>query len=187
MSQQQIELRVASEADAESIRRIYRPYIEENSVSFETVLPPVHEFELRIRETLATFPWLVALCNNEVVGYAYACSHRSREAYKWSCEASVYIDPKYQRKQVARKLYGSLFKTLEQQGIVNVYAGITLPNSASVGFHESMGFRLIGVYEDIGFKFGKWWSVGWWQLRFPVDCPKTNIIKFRDISSPLLD
>ena len=98
------------------------------------------------------------------VGDAYASQHRVRRAYQWSVDVAVYVAPNHQRGGIARGLYCRLFELLRQQGYYNAYAGIALPNPASVGFHESMGFRPVGVYEQVGFKAGKWVDVGWWQL-----------------------
>jgi phosphinothricin acetyltransferase len=115
----------------------------------------------------------VAEVDNEIVGYAYASSHRERKAYQWCCESSVYIKAGSQRLGLASQLYRALFENLKNKGLVHVYAGITLPNAKSVAFHEAFGFRPIGVYKDIGFKLGEWHSVGWWgfQLSPTVKSP----------------
>jgi phosphinothricin acetyltransferase len=118
----------------------------------------------RIAETLCEYPWLVCAEEGEILGYAYASRHRQRPAYQWSVDASVYVDPFAHRKGVGRSLYTALFEILRLQGFVSVYAGIALPNAASVGLHESMGFELIGIYRSVGYKLGKWHDVGWWQL-----------------------
>jgi phosphinothricin acetyltransferase len=99
-----------------------------------------------------------------LLGYAYASAHRARAAYQWSVDVSVYIHATRHRSGVGRALYRSLLKLLELQGFYHAYAGITLPNPASVGLHEAMGFRPVGVYQAVGFKLGAWHDVGWWQL-----------------------
>ena len=99
-----------------------------------------------------------------MAGYAYAARHNERSAYQWSVNTSVYVDARFQRRGVGRGLYLSLFEILRAQGYVNAYAGITLPNAGSVGLHEAMGFETVGVYRNVGFKFGAWHDVGWWQL-----------------------
>lgn len=98
-----------------------------------------------------------------LAGYAYATRHRVRGAYQWSVDTSVYIDEGYRRRGVGRGLYESLFAILAAQGYFNAYAGIALPNPASVALHESMGFERIGVYRGVGYKLGRWCDVGWWQ------------------------
>jgi phosphinothricin acetyltransferase len=99
-----------------------------------------------------------------VAGYAYATRHRVRSAYRWSVDTSVYVEASVRQSGVGRGLYGSLFAILSAQGYFNAYAGIALPNAASVGLHEAVGFRKVGVYQRVGYKFGEWRDVGWWQL-----------------------
>jgi L-amino acid N-acyltransferase YncA len=102
--------------------------------------------------------------DGRVAGYAYASKHRVRGAYQWSVDTSVYVGDAYRRAGVARGLYQSLFGVLAAQGFFNAFAGIALPNPASVALHEAMGFEPLGVYRRVGFKFGAWRDVGWWQL-----------------------
>jgi L-amino acid N-acyltransferase YncA len=102
--------------------------------------------------------------HGEVLGYAYASAHRTRAAYQWSVDVSVYVQAQVQRSGVGCALYSSLFKLLTLQGFYNAYAGITLPNPGSVGLHESLGFRPVGMYRAVGYKLGAWHDVGWWQL-----------------------
>ena len=156
-------IRLAQEADAEAIAAIYAPYVERSVVSFESVPPDREETLRRMVETTATYPWLVCERGGRVAGYAYATQHRVRAAYRWSVDTSVYIDTDCHRRGIGRGLYTSLFAILKAQGFYNAYAGITLPNAASVGLHEAVGFTAVGVYEWVGHKFGKWHDVGWWQ------------------------
>jgi L-amino acid N-acyltransferase YncA len=174
-------IRVAKTDDASSLLSIYAPYVKDTAVSFETDVPSLEEFKNRIEEGLEEYPWLVAEINDEVVGYAYSSKHRSRCAYGWSVDSSVYVSTSYQRKGIAQKLYEKLFVILEEQGAVNVFAGIALPNDGSVSFHESIGFKKIGIYKNVGYKLNRWHDVGWWQkeLLF-VDRPK-NMIPFSKI------
>jgi phosphinothricin acetyltransferase len=101
--------------------------------------------------------------DGDVTGYAYASPHRARAAYRWSVDTSVYVGERWRRSGVGRDLYASLFSVLAAQGFVNAYAGIALPNPASVRLHEAVGFTSIGVYEGVGYKLGRWHDVGWWQ------------------------
>lgn len=156
-----MKLRLARREDADTIRDIYAPFIE-TPVSFELVAPDADTMWSRISETMTRTPWLVLDDDGVVAGYAYAGPHRSRAGYQWSVEASVYVAPTHRRRGVARRLYAALFEVLAWQGFVNVYAGIALPNEASVAFHRSMGFEAIGVYEKVGFKNGAWIDVSWW-------------------------
>jgi phosphinothricin acetyltransferase len=157
-------IRLATERDAEGVLAIYAPIINETVISFEAEPPSADEMRQRIAFTLAHLPWLICEQRGEVIGYAYAGKHRERAAYQWSVEVSVYVHDTTHRLGVARALYHSLFEILRLQNFYNVYAGITLPNAASVGLHESMGFQPVGVYRAVGFKHGAWHDVGWWQL-----------------------
>jgi len=162
-------IRLATPADAAACLEIYRPMIEQTAISFETVVPTADEFAARIHTTLATHPWIVCEVDAAVTGYAYAGLHRGRTAYQWSTEVSLYVDEAHRRAGQGRVLYARLFDALRVQGFANAYAGITLPNPTSVGFHESMGFVPVGVFKCIGFKFGRWHDTGWWQLRLRED------------------
>jgi L-amino acid N-acyltransferase YncA len=116
------------------------------------------------RRIRAAHEWLVAERDGVVVGYAYGGVHRGRRAYQWTAEVSAYVDRGAQRTGVGRELYAELFKRLRERGFRLLVAGITLPNDASVGIHEALGFEPVGVYKNIGWKAGEWWDVGWWQL-----------------------
>ena len=156
-------IRLASVDDAEEIQAIYEPHVRDSAVSFELTPPSAETIEQRIHDTIESHPWLVCERDSEVAGYAYAGPHRSREAYQWAVESSVYVHQDHQRAGVARGLYESLFEVLKLQGFQNVYAGTTLPNPASERFHEAMGFKSIGVYEKVGYKNGDWHDVKWSQ------------------------
>jgi len=157
-------IRLATGSDAAAVAAIYRPNVDGSVASFETEAPDAQEMARRIEGTLRGFPWLVCAIDDTVAGYAYAGRHRERAAYRWSAEVSVYIDTAFRRRGVGRGLYESLFAVLAAQGYVNAFAGVTLPNPASVGLHESMGFEPIGVFRRIGHKYGGWHDVGWWQV-----------------------
>lgn len=157
-------IRQARPEDATPIAAIYGPYVMNTSVSFETEVPTVDELKNRIIETSLKFPWLVYEIDGVVAGYAYAGPHRSRCAYGWSVESTVYLHPEFQGRGIGSSLYRVLFELLKAQGFVNVFAGIALPNDSSVRLHKKLGFNSIGVFKDIGFKLNRWWDVSWWQL-----------------------
>jgi L-amino acid N-acyltransferase YncA len=125
--------------------------------------PTVEEMRARIEGTLATHPWLVDEREGRVAGYAYASTHRSREAYQWSVDVSCYVHPGAHRQGIGAALYRVLLKVLRRQGFQSAYAGIALPNPASVRLHESVGFTPVGVYRQSGYKLGAWRDTGWWQ------------------------
>jgi phosphinothricin acetyltransferase len=151
--------------DAARCAAIYGPFVTDSAVSFEETAPTPGDLEQRIEQTSKTHPWLVAETDGRVDGFAYACPHRERRAYRWAADVSVYIDPGRHRRGLGRALYGALLPLLSRQGLHVACAGITLPNEASVALHESFGFSLVGVYRRIGFKRGAWWDVGWWELQ----------------------
>jgi len=150
---------------AGSMLAIYTPFITDGAVTFETIPPSLEDFKKRIETYTTTHPWLVMMDDNEVAGYAYASPHRERLAYQWVTECSVYMHPSYKQKGIARSLYKTLFHILRMQGFYKVYAGITLPNDESIGFHEKMGFEWFATYKEVGYKAGHWQDVGWWELK----------------------
>jgi L-amino acid N-acyltransferase YncA len=157
-------IRLASEDDAEQIAAIYAPFVRDTPVSFEMEPPTAEQMRQRIHDTLERLPWLVCESEGQIRGYVYASPHRLRAAYQWSVDVAVYVHETYRGSGVGRALYTSLFSLLRLQGFYNAYAGITLPNAASVGLHEAVGFVPVGVYRAVGYKHGAWHDVGWWQL-----------------------
>ncbi|GAA0202298.1 arsinothricin resistance N-acetyltransferase ArsN1 family B [Haladaptatus pallidirubidus] len=168
-------IRLAEADDASQIATIYAPVVDDTIISFETTPPDDEEMANRIRKTLPKYPWIVCELENEILGYAYAASHRTRDAYQWSVDVSVYVHENHRRSGIGSGLYESLFELLRAQGFYNAYAGIALPNPTSVGLHESLGFEPVGVYEAVGHKHGAWHDVGWWHLRLdtPADSSKS--------------
>lgn len=166
-------IRLATGEDAPAVRDAYAPYVEETVISFEYDPPSADEVARRIEATTEAHPWLVCEVGDDVVGYAYAGPFSGRPAYRWVVEVSAYVDVDHRRRGVGRALYESLLAVLPEQGFVEAYAGITLPNERSVGFHESMGFAHHATYPAVGYKFGEWHDVGWWRrpLRERPDDP----------------
>ena len=150
--------------DAKQILEIYSPIVTNTVTSFEVVPPTREEMCARISGTLTRFPWLVYSEAGRVLGYTYASQHRQRPAYQWSVDVSVYVRPELHRRGIGRSLYASLFEILRAQGYYSAFAGITLPNEASIGLHTRLGFEPIGVYRGVGYKLGSWHDVSWWQL-----------------------
>lgn len=156
-------IRLANEADASAVYAIYAPVVRDTIISFEHEIPSVVEMRGRISKILQCYPWLIYERDDEVLGYAYAGMHSERAAYQWSANVSVYVGANARRMGVGTALYRSLFALLRLQNYVNVYAGVSLPNAASVGLHEAMGMTPVGVYHRVGYKFGAWHDVGWWE------------------------
>ena len=164
--------------DAAPCASIYAPYVRDTVISFEERAPDEHELARRIGRVGRTHPWLIAENDGTVLGFAYGSAHRERAAYRWASDVTVYVDPDHQRRGVGRSLYERLLLQLADQGFHVACAGITLPNESSVGLHRSLGFTEVGVYRRIGFKFGAWHDVSWWQselreLELPPDEPRT--------------
>jgi phosphinothricin acetyltransferase len=155
------ELRDATEADAAAIAAVYAPYCRSTPISFEVEAPSAEEMRERIAKVLPLYPWLVCEIDGCVVGYAYAARHRERAAYRWGVDVAVYLEGNCHRRGIGRALYSALLPMLVAQGYYTAYAGVTLPNEASVGLHRAMGFEPVGVYHRVGYKTGAWHDVVW--------------------------
>lgn len=150
--------------DAAACAAIYAPHVEGSAVSFEERAPDAAEMATRIERYGASHAWLVAEQGGVVVGYAYATAFNERPAYRWSAGVSVYVGDGARGQGVGRTLYEALFDRLRDHGVRMACAGITLPNEASEALHERLGFELVGVNREIGWKHGSWHDVGWYQL-----------------------
>ena len=157
--------------DAAACAAIYAPHVEHSPTSFEEDAPDAAEMAARIEAVSATHAWLVAELDGRVAGFAYAGQHRARSAYRWAADVSIYLDEHFRGRGLGRELYGALFGLLRRQRLLVACAGITLPNAASTGLHQAMGFVPVGVYRAIGYKDGAWRDVGWWQLQLAERVP----------------
>lgn len=158
-----MKVRQVTLADAAAVQAIYQPYVAETTISFEEVPPDRAEMARRIADISAHYPYLVAETGGQVIGYAYASQHRTRSAYRSSVDVAVYVEKTYHGRGVGRALYSELMPAAAARGYHAAFAGIALPNAASVALHESFGFTPVGVYREVGRKFGNWHDVGWWQ------------------------
>ncbi|KTE01202.1 MAG: arsinothricin resistance N-acetyltransferase ArsN1 family B [Sphingopyxis sp.] len=158
-----VDIRPATSADAARCAEIYAPYVTDNWVSFECDPPDAVEMAQRIENYGASHGWLVAEVEGKIAGYAYGSPHRTREAYATSADVAVYLDTAFARAGIGRQLYEALFPILADRNIHAIFAGIALPNDASIGLHEAMGFTPVGIYREVGWKMGGWRDVGWWQ------------------------
>jgi phosphinothricin acetyltransferase len=164
-----VAIRFAEPEDAAEILSIYAPYCDASNVSFETVAPSREQMMERIAHVTANYPWLVAETEGRLAGYVYATRFRERAGYRWTTEVAVYIGAKDHRRGVGRALYTSLFSILSMQNYFKAIAGITIPNPASVGLHESVGFKHVGSFPGVGRKGGQWLNVGWWQKELQAE------------------
>ena len=157
-------IRAAAASDAAAIAAIYAPFVTDSAVTFENRPPTADEMRLRIAEVEGVYPWLVAEDEDaSLLGYAYACAFRSRPAYRFAVETTVYVRAGAHGRGVGAALYGPLIATLEAQGYTQAIAAITLPNPASVALHERCGFARAGTYAQVGWKLDEWRDVGLWQ------------------------
>lgn len=157
-------IRIAKESDVAEMLAIYAPFVKDTAITFDMKVPTLAEFTEKIKKIQEEAPCLVYELDGAVLGYAYASAHRTREAYKWTREMSVYIREDAKTKKYGTALYSSMIELLKCQNYRSVLAGITLPNIPSVNFHERFGFHQVGVYNNVGYKLGKSHRVGWWQL-----------------------
>lgn len=159
-------LRPASTADAAAIRAIYNHYIATTTISFEEDAVTEQDMAQRIGDVgTAGLPWLVLEVDGKVVGYAYATKWRVRPAYRYSVESTIYLDHAFAGRGLGHILYGALLDELRKRELHLVIGGIALPNEASVGLHERLGFRKAAHFTEVGMKFGRWTDVGYWELR----------------------
>ena len=156
-------LRDATAHDAAACADIYAPYVAETVISFEVDPPTTAEMARRIEAATSTHAWLILEDADEVVGYAYGHPFATRAAYRWSCETSIYLQPGRRRTGAGGRLYRALLARLADRGFHQAFAGIALPNDASVGLHRHLGFEPAGLYHRVGWKHGAWHDVAWFQ------------------------
>ena len=158
-------IRPALPADAEAITGIYNYYILNTVITFEELVITSQDITRRLDEVYAaSLPWLVAVSSDRIVGYAYASIWKERSAYRYSVESTVYLDPEALGVGFGSQLYENLLTNLRQQKLHTVIGGIALPNEASIRLHERCGFRKVAHFKEVGYKFGQWVDVGYWQL-----------------------
>lgn len=165
-----ITIRTAQLSDAPEILKIYAPYIENTAITFEYEVPSTREFEGRIAGTLKKYPYIVAIMEGKIVGYAYAGAFKSRAAYDWGVEMTVYVDRNLKRMGIGRILYEKIEVILGAQGILNVNACIGYPEKEdehltwdSVKFHDKLGYKKIGHFHECGYKFNRWYDMVWME------------------------
>ena len=189
MDTNEIKIRPATEADAAEILNIYAPYITDTAITFEYDVPTLEEFTGRIRHTLEKYPYLVAVRDSEIIGYAYAGAFYGRAAYDWSAETTIYVKKGCSHSGVGKLLYQALETALKAQNIINLYACIGYPEEDdeyltknSKQFHEHLGYRLIGEFRKCGYKFGRWYHMVWME-KIIADHPdrQPDVIPFAQI------
>lgn len=165
-----ISIRFAKPEDAKELLKIYAYYVTDTAISFETEVPSEEEFKLRIEEVLKSYPFIVACKDDEILGYAYLHSFVGRKAYELSAETTIYLNPDKKKMGIGKKLYSVLEDIAKEQNITNLYSCIGYVdkedeylNNNSVQFHEHIGFRMVGKFENCGHKFGRWYHMVWME------------------------
>lgn len=163
-------LRLATPADAEALLKIYAPFVESadrnlSDVSFEYVVPGAAEFARRIGAISAKYPYIVCEHEGELLGYVYAHPYIARAAYQWGAEVTIYLAPQGQGVGLGKVMYTALENLLRLQGVVVTYACITASNTHSVKMHEACGYKIIGTFNNTGFKHGHWLDMVWMEKR----------------------
>jgi L-amino acid N-acyltransferase YncA len=157
-------IRNAELSDAAQVAEIYNYYIKNTHQTFETEILSADEMQKRIAEISANYPYLVAEEESEIYGYAYATQFKLRQAYAYSAEVSIYVKNEAKQKGIGSRLYAKLFAELAETHIHAIFAGISLPNDASVRFHERHGFTKAAHFREVGYKLGRWIDVGYWEI-----------------------
>lgn len=184
-----IEIRKVTEKDAGELLNIYAPYVTDTAVTFEYTVPTEDEFRSRIIRTLEKFPYLAAVLNGEIAGYAYAGPFHPRAAYGWAVETTVYVKKDKKRMGIGKKLYCALEKVLMEQNILNLYACIACPEKEdeyltrdSIRFHERLGYRMIGEFYQCGYKFERWYNMVWMEKHIGAHAEKpADVVPFPEI------
>ncbi|GMA68983.1 GNAT family N-acetyltransferase [Leuconostoc litchii] len=175
-------IRTATLQDAEQLLTIYAYYIQNSTATFECEIPSLDTFKKRIQLILKTHPYIVVEENGSIIGYAYAHPLNERTAFQWSAEISIYLSSEITGKGIGNALYSRLESILKQQNIVNIMASITEENTTSITFHERRGFSQVGLFKNVGFKFGRWLNNCWMQKTIGDDSKPNSFILFSNLS-----
>ena len=188
MKTNNMSIRTVRPEDAKNLLDIYAYYVEETAISFETEVPSVEEFKIRIEEILKSYPYIVACDNDELLGYAYLHPFVGRKAYELSAETTIYLNPVKKKMGIGKKLYSILEDIAKAQNITNLYSCIGYVdvedeylNNNSVEFHEHMGYRMVGKFENCGHKFDRWYHMVWMEKIIGEHKEIPKFISFEDI------
>lgn len=182
-----ISIRSANPEDAKELLKIYAYYVTDTAISFETEVPSEEEFKLRIEEVLKSYPFIVACKDDEILGYAYLHSFVGRKAYELSAETTIYLNLDKKKMGIGKKLYSVLEDIAKAQNITNLYSCIGYVdkedeylNNNSVQFHEHIGFRMVGKFENCGHKFGRWYHMVWMEKIIGEHGEIREFLKFKE-------
>ena len=158
------QIRPVQPADATGLSKIYNFYVDHSIITFEEEPVSVDDFAERIRVLSGKLPWLVSYLDGELTGFAYASPWKSRQAYRYSVETTIYLAPDQLGQGLGKLLYTELIERLREHGVHSLIAGIAQPNPVSATLHENLGYRKIGEFEQVGYKFDRWIDVHYWEL-----------------------
>lgn len=195
MDASEVKIRVAEPQDATALRAIYKPYVEKTVITFEYAVPTVEEFSERISKTLQRYPYLVAEYKGAILGYAYTGPFVGRAAYDWGVETSIYLDENNKKMGLGKRLYAALEKISQAQHILNMNACIGYPQvedeyltKNSVEFHAHLGFRMVGIFHQCGYKFKRWYDMAWMEKIIGEHTADVlPVLSFADIQIDKLD
>ena len=178
---------MAEESHIPGILEIYNEIVLHTHISFEYHPPSEEEMHDRITEKMIEYPWLVAVDHHSnVMAFGYASRLRARKAYDWSAELSVYVHPEFRNRRLATVIYQALIELLSLQKVNQVFGAISLPNKISEQFHQNFGFEKVGVLNKVGFKFGKWHHIAWYQKEIRMDVAPQEFNPFSKIENDVL-
>lgn len=193
-------IKTVNESDADELLKIYAPYVQNTAITFEYNVPGIAEFKSRIMNTLKKYPYLKAVRDGEIIGYAYLGEFKERDAYIHSAETSIYVKQKERRSGAGRAMYEAIEKTAKMQNILNLNACIGVPRIEdehltldSVKFHEKMGYTLVGKFNFSGYKFGTWYDMIWMEKMLgehtnsPAGFRAFNTLKKEELASAGID
>jgi len=162
-------IRPATIDDLPGIVEMENREIAENFAHFGQAPVSLEQCRATFDSAQGKFPWFVAVEGDLVVGFARCSAWKARESYRFTTEVGVYVRPDRQGQGIGKRLYEHLFPAMREYGFKTIIAGIAQPNPASNRLHESFGMKHVGTLPDVGFKYGKWISVGYWALHFDND------------------
>ncbi len=189
-----VRLRTARPSDAAGLLALYAPYVEDTAISFETVVPSLEEFTQRMVNKLPRYPYIVAECGGELLGYAYLSPFVGRAAYDWAAETTIYLRLDCRHMGVGKMLYTALEDIARAQGIINLEACIGWTDTPdehltnnSAEFHAHLGYRMVGRFDKCGRKFGRWYDMVWMEklLCEHSDAPR-DVIPFSELDTGVL-
>lgn len=184
MEKKEIRIRSASQEDAEKLLEIYAPYVRQTAITFENDVPTVEEFAARMEQVLAKYPYLVAEQEGELLGYTYAGPFKTRAAYDWAVETSIYVRQDRKRMGIGSRLYDALEEALKAQGVLNLNACIAYAvtedaylTNDSVRYHERCGYKLAAHFHQCGYKFNRWYDMVWMEKLIGEHTPNPREVR----------